>query len=274
MNQTRLLLAGRTAVVTGAASGIGRALALAAAKRGMAVAMADLDDNGLRATEAGVRALGAECVSERVSVTDAAALHAFAERTEQALPPVTLLFANAGILQLGSLLKMPISELKRLFDVNVFGAIATVQAFVPRMRDHGPDAHIVITGSTGSMANYADLGGYCAAKHALWPIAEAIRNDLSAAGSTIGVSLLMPGAVSTAIFDQADPDRAASAETMTPDEVADIAFRGIDQGDFLILTHPSFISQASARFDVALSELKRGTQVSATAFRTLEEVPG
>ena len=106
MNQTRLLLAGRTAVVTGAASGIGRALALAAAKRGMAVAMADLDDNGLRATEAGVRALGAECVSERVSVTDAAALHAFAERTEQALPPVTLLFANAGILQLGSLLKM------------------------------------------------------------------------------------------------------------------------------------------------------------------------
>ena len=268
-------LRGRTAVVTGAGSGIGRALALAAAERGMAVAIADVDARGLAITEAAVRSYGVPCLSRTVDVTDTVALAAFSGEVGRSLPLVVLLFANAGILRAGSMLTMPIVRLRALFEVNVLGAVATVQAFAPHMQAHGEGGHIVITGSTGTMASYTELAGYCATKHALWPIAEALRDDLDADEAKIGVSLLMPGAVSTAIFDSADPDRAQPDDSITPDAAAAIAFQGIGAGDFLIVTHPTFVTRTDARFDATTDALKRSAQrtAAAPADRAFDPVP-
>lgn len=262
MRATGSDLAGRTAVVTGAGTGIGRALALAAARRGMTLALADVDAAGMAETRAAVEGLGARCLARACDVRDHAALADFAAEVGAAAPPVALLFANAGILRQGSLLDLPLDTLRLLFEVNVFGALATVQAFLPALRRAGKPARIVITGSTGSMTSYAHLAGYCAAKHALWPIAEGLRDDLANAGDPIGVSLLMPGAVSTAIFAEADPTRGRAADAIEPEEAAEIAFAGVAEGRFLILTHPEFVVRARDRFEGAVDELEAAAAIA------------
>lgn len=249
MSRSPLTLAGRTAVVTGAGSGIGRALAIEAAERGMRVAICDVDAASLTET---VSACGA--LSQVLDVSDEAALAGFAGEVGRSLPPVTLVFANAGILRRGSITTMPPSVLAQLLRINVVGTVATVQAFLPALRAAAP-AQIVITASTGAMASYGNIAGYCATKHALWPIAEGLREDLAEAG--IGVSMLMPGAVTTGIFDASEPDHQPAPDTISPQDAARIAFTGAIADRPLILTHPHFVDRARARFDAALAELAR-----------------
>jgi NAD(P)-dependent dehydrogenase (short-subunit alcohol dehydrogenase family) len=251
MSRPPLTLAGKTAIVTGAGSGIGRALALHAAAEGMAVALCDVHAAGLR--ETGVALGTAPHLARVVDVTDGDTLPAFAQEVAEALPPPVLLFANAGILRQGSILSMPIADWERLFTINVLGTVRTLQAFAPILDLPG---QIVVTGSTGTMANHPGLGAYCATKHALWPICEALRNDMAETGRPIGVSLLMPGAVATHIFAQAAPDRDEPVDSITPEEAARIAFAGALADKPLILTHPHFVERAQARFEGALAALR------------------
>jgi NAD(P)-dependent dehydrogenase (short-subunit alcohol dehydrogenase family) len=245
-----LALSGRTAVVTGAGSGIGRALALHAAAQGMAVAACDVDAAGLRET---MVSLGDGHFGETIDVTDGEMLHAFAQHISATLPPIALLFANAGILRQGKVVSMPIGDWKALFAVNVIGTVQLIQVFAPLLRD---TAQIVVTGSVGSMASISGLSAYCATKHALWPICDVLRAELAEAGRPIGVSLLMPGAVSTQIFTAAAPGRAEPEDSITPEEAARIAFDGALADRPLILTHPHFVARAEARFEQALSDLR------------------
>jgi NAD(P)-dependent dehydrogenase (short-subunit alcohol dehydrogenase family) len=239
-----LALAGRTAVVTGAGSG----LALHAASLGMAVAMCDVDETGLDET---ATRLGAPHVARLVDVSDPAALEKFA-RAARELPPVALLFANAGILRQGSMTEFDPNVLGRILSVNVVGAVATVQAFLPALRASA-SAQIVITASTGAMVSFPHLAAYCASKHALWPIADGLREDLASDG--IGVSMLMPGAVETGIFDASDPDHQPASDSISPAEAARIAFTGAMADRPLILTHSHFVDRARTRFDAALEDL-------------------
>lgn len=255
MNRSAITLAGHTAVITGAASGIGRALALHAAKQGMAIAACDRDEAGLTTLDNELRATGVQTVVRSLDVSDPAALAAFAGAAAK-LPPAVLLFANAGVLRSGNVLDMPLADWRLLIDVNVVGVIATLQAFVPPMRGRGQRAQIVVTGSTGSMVISPGLTGYCATKHALWPVVEALRNEL--AETPIGASLLMPGAVSTHIFDAVDPSRPAPADSITPEQAAAIAFEGAIADKAKILTHPNYIDRAKARFTTVLGELAGG----------------
>ncbi|MEP6784499.1 MAG: SDR family NAD(P)-dependent oxidoreductase [Sphingomonadales bacterium] len=252
MSRSGIVLAGRTTVVTGAASGIGRALAVHAAKEGMAVAACDRDEAGLAALDRELRAAGAPSAIQVLDVSDTAALASFAQAVAE-LPPIALLFANAGILRSGDVLGMPIAQWRQLVDVNLIGVIATLQAFVPTMRDRGERAQVVVTGSTGSMIAAPGLAAYCATKHALWPAVEALRQEL--ADSPVGVSLLMPGAVSTHIFDAVDPDRAPPLDSISPERVAAIAFSGALSDQPKILTHPDYIARAKERFSRTLDEL-------------------
>lgn len=256
MSRPALSLDGRTAIVTGAGSGIGRALAAAAAGRGMAVALCDVDEAGLAETARQIEAQGQRALACPVDVTDGMALEAFAAQVERGCPPAALLFANAGILRQGSILDATPAQLRQLFDVNVVGAVQTVQAFLPLLLRSGAAGQIVLTASNGSMAVYPRLAAYCATKHALWPIAEDLRAEMAAAHPRIGVSMLMPGAVSTAIFASADPGRPAPADSISPDEAARIAFEGVLADRFLILTHPAFAERARTRFDATLRELE------------------
>lgn len=247
-----IALAGRTAVVTGAASGIGAALARHAAMLGMAVAACDRDAAGLDALAAELVAADVAHVVRPVDIIDADALRSFASECT-ALPPVALLFANAGVLRGGRILDMPIDAWRLLTEVNVIGAVSTLQAFVPAMIALGEPAHVVVTGSTGSMTCGASLGAYCATKHALWPIVEALRAELD--GTTVGASLLMPGAVSTPMFDAIDPDRPTPADSLSPAAVAERAFTGAQAGQAKILTHPAYVERIGARFGAVLTEL-------------------
>ena len=248
MSRAPLVLAGRSAIVTGAGSGIGRALALHAASLGMAVGMCDVDEAGLRETAAEIHTL---CLAQRVDVCDATALREFAGATSD-LPPIALLFANAGILRQGSMADFDPELLARILAVNVVGAVATVQAFLPALRAGSP-AQVVITGSVGAIVSSSPLAAYCASKHALWPIADGLRKDLAEDG--VGVSMLMPGAVHTGIFDASEPDRKPQPDSISPAEAARIAFAGAIADRALILTHPHFVERARARFDAVMEEL-------------------
>lgn len=247
-----IALAGRTAVVTGAASGIGAALARHAAAQGMAVAACDRDVEGLKALSGELERLGTQHIVRQTDVTDAGSLQGFAADCT-ALPPIALLFANAGILRGGTVLDMPLDQWRALTEVNIIGAVATLQAFVPAMIAHGEAAQVVVTGSTGSMTCGAGLSAYCATKHALWPVVEALQVELES--TAVGASLLMPGAVSTPIFDAIDADRPVPADSISPDAVAEIAFARALAGRAKILTHAAYVERIGARFDRVLSEI-------------------
>jgi len=247
-----LALAGRTAVITGAASGIGAALALRAAHEGMTVAGCDRDAEGLERLRRTLDDLGTQHLIQAVDVADAAAVQSFANAA-QSLPPATLLFANAGLLRMGGVIDMPLDQWRTLLDVNILGIVATLRAFVPAMIAHGQPARVIVTGSTGSMTVAAELGGYCATKHALWPLVEALDGEL--AETQVGASLLMPGAVATRIFAEAAPDRPRAADSIPPERVAEIAFAGARAGLPKILTHPAFLRTAGDRFERVLGEL-------------------
>ena len=254
MNRPPLSLAGRAAIVTGAGSGIGRALAIEAAARGMAVACCDINAAGLAETEAQIAPTGAACLARPIDIGDEDALRLFAQHIAQQLPPAALLFANAGILRRAGILDLPIADWEKLFAVNLLGTVRTLQTLTPLL---APPAQIVVTGSAGSMAVYPGLGAYCATKHALWPVCDALRTELAEAGRPIGVSMLMPGAVATHIFDHAAPGRPEPADSISPAEAARIAFEGALADRPLILTHPAFVERAQARFAQAVADLRQ-----------------
>jgi NAD(P)-dependent dehydrogenase (short-subunit alcohol dehydrogenase family) len=237
-----LSLRGRTCVVTGAGSGIGRALALKAAAEGMNLALCDVSSEGLAETVRLAFEGGAKITWNIVDVRDAAALEAFAETANG---NVALVFANAGLLRVGSVAEQSAADLKLMLEVNVLGAVNTLQAFLPRMKAHGAPARMVVTGSEASFAPFPNLGGYCATKHALLALTEALSMELAAEGSNVGVSLLTPGSVDTPIFgDQGAPNL---ARALTPAQVAEIAFAGVAAGRGIIATHADLPDRLDAR---------------------------
>ena len=260
-------LAGRTAVVTGAAGGIGRALAHEAAARGMRVVVADLDAAPLSAVveECLTRgAAAAEAVA--LDVRDAAAFEALAAEVDARHDGCTLLFCNAGVLVPRRLWEQTAREFDWVMDVNVKGVAHAVRAFLPRMLARGAPGRVVITGSMGGFIPSPMLAAYSASKAAVWAMAETLAIDLAAAKSAVGVSLLAPGAVRTRIFE-ADRHHEAGAEALTgvpaamrdamiagtakagidPAAVARIAFEAVEAGRFWIFPHPQMLAALPER---------------------------
>ena len=242
-----LPLSGRTAAITGAASGIGRALALKAAAEGMALALADTDAAGLAATAAAIRAAGAEANTATLDVRDPAALARFAA---QASGSIALVFANAGIARRRPVSTQSLDELRLILEVNVLGAIATAQAFLPRLQAQAEPSRIAITGSQASLVTFDGIGAYTASKHALLPLAEALAAEL--AEMPVGVSLIVPGGVATAILGRGVAS--SSPSVISAEAAADIIFAGVRRGDFLISTH----ADLPGRFDARCAALRNG----------------
>jgi NAD(P)-dependent dehydrogenase (short-subunit alcohol dehydrogenase family) len=235
-----LSLKGRTAAITGAASGIGRALALKAAAEGMALTLCDANPEGLAETAAAVRAAGAAAETTVFDVRDSAALQAFAERAPGS---VALVFANAGIARRRPVSIQSLEELRLIFEINVLGAIGAVQAFLPRLREQAEPSRVAITGSQASLVTFDGIAAYTASKHALLPLAEALASEL--AGTPVGVSLIAPGGVATAILGRGVAS--SSPTVMSAERAADLIFAGVRRGDFLISTHADLAGMYASR---------------------------
>ena len=232
------------AVVTGAGSGIGRALAIEAAQRGMALAICDVDAAGLEETRQ--RIAGVPVLVRPVDVRDPAALRAFAIEA-QALGPIARLFANAGILRAGSIADQPAADWALMIDVNLRGVIHCLQAFLPELKKESTPSRIVITGSQASLVAYPKLPVYSATKHALWGLAEALRQELAQTAPLVGVSLLCPGAVASPMTGGSADGEGARKGYMAPADAARLAHDAADAGRFWIFTHPQFREAFEAR---------------------------
>jgi NADP-dependent 3-hydroxy acid dehydrogenase YdfG len=242
---------GKVAVVTGAASGIGYAVAARAAAEGMTVVMADIDTGKLRDAAAALRGTGANVHSVWVDVIDRESVTDLARRVREDAGEVWLLVNNAGVYLSAPFTQMPPADWEFVVGVNFCGVVHCMQAFLPGMveRDSG---HVVNTSSIDGLVTVRNAAGYVAAKHAVSALSETVYRELEEAGSSVGISVLCPAAVATDILNSARhrPSRlgpaAPAAErdyppldgVMQPAEVADIMFAGLAERRFWILTHP------------------------------------
>jgi NAD(P)-dependent dehydrogenase (short-subunit alcohol dehydrogenase family) len=225
-------LSGRVAVITGAASGIGLALAEAFAAEGSRVVAADIDGSALEAAIDKLRATGAEAIGVRTDVSRTDQIEALATSALEAYGAVHVLCNNAGVGgQRGRLWEVNAKNWDWLFAVNLWAAVAGVRTFVPLMMAHGDECHIVNTASmqgvlTGNLA--PGNGIYAMTKHALVAYSEALYGELIAAEAKIGVSVLLPGITRTNIW---------AAEKHRPAELADDTSESRDDNDPAQLEH-------------------------------------
>ncbi|MBP1159708.1 NAD(P)-dependent dehydrogenase (short-subunit alcohol dehydrogenase family) [Rhodococcus sp. PvR044] len=243
-------LAGTTAVVTGAASGIGAAIARRAAGLGMRVALADFDGARLDEVAREIAAAGGEALAVRCDVTAPDDLERLAATTVDRFGSVRLLVNNAGIDSTGRLWELDPERFDRVLGVNVTGVFHGIRAFVPRMLAAGGPAHIVNTASIGAVTTVPTQAAYCASKHATLAMTECLAIELAAERAPITVAALLPGPVHTAIYESAGSDGSAGAATrdrmesflrengVTPEQAADTMFEGLAAGRFWIYTHP------------------------------------
>jgi NAD(P)-dependent dehydrogenase (short-subunit alcohol dehydrogenase family) len=243
--------AGKGAVITGAASGIGLGLAREAARRGMRLVLADRDRAALEAAARDIE--GAVAVT--TDVTDAGAVEALAEQAEAVLGGVDLLFNNAGIMATGFIWEIEPARWDASLAVNVGGVLNGLRSFVPRMLARGTPARIVNTASVGGFAPSPLMSPYSATKFAVVAITESLKAELDMLSAPIAVSLLAPGPVRSAIFD--DPFGAvvhpATAEFvaylrgmiaehgMDPEPFAAAVFDAIGRGEYWIFPQPEAI---------------------------------
>jgi NAD(P)-dependent dehydrogenase (short-subunit alcohol dehydrogenase family) len=242
-------LRGKSSVVTGAASGIGRALALRFAREGANVVLADLDASGMEAVAAEARGLGVKALTVRTDVSELAQVEALAARAFEAFGAVHVLCNNAGVAAWGGLESASHRDWQWVLGVNLWGVIHGVEAFVPRMIARGEPAHIVNTASMAGLVASKGLGVYNTSKYAVVGLSETLAKDLKP--YRIGVSVLCPMGVETRIRDSdrnrpaaLRNDRADGGEPvelmgryLAPDVVADMVLAAIRSNELYVITH-------------------------------------
>ncbi|WP_448616902.1 SDR family NAD(P)-dependent oxidoreductase [Modestobacter sp. URMC 112] len=207
---------GKVAVVTGAASGIGRQLALELARRGARLAVSDVDDDGLAATAARVRALGAEVLAARVDVSDRKAVEEHATAVAGHFGVVHQVYNNAGVAGGGTVLDSDWADYERVLSVNLFGVLHGTRAFLPHLVASG-DGHVVNVSSLNGYLAQPGLSAYCTSKFGVRGFTETLRGEMLAAGAPVLVSVVHPGGVRTNIATAALEDARARGREVTPE---------------------------------------------------------
>ncbi len=192
-------LAGRVAVVTGAASGIGSALAARLGAEQTRLVLADVDEVALRATADRLRAGGAEVLAVPTDVTDPAAVDRLASAATERFGQVHLLVNNAGVGVKGPAWELSLADWEWVMGVCFWGVVHGIRSFLPAMVAHGDEAHVVNTSSMMGLGAAALGGPYQAAKQAVTALSETLYFDLGDRAPQVGVTLLCPGYVATRI---------------------------------------------------------------------------
>ncbi len=255
----------RTAVVTGGASGIGRACALAFAREGCDVAIADIHDERLASTKLEIESLGRRCIARHADVRSDDDIESLASEVHTTFGSVDIAMFNAGISVLGPPDLIPVAAWQQQMDVNFFGIVRCVNAFVPAMRAAGR-GHVINTASIAGRYAYSyDAGPYIASKFAAYGYSENLALYLRPQG--VNVSVLCPGLVLTNLGETARREGVAADQAwghfpeamlrpITPDDVAPMVVDAIHANRFLIYTHPEdevLIRERSADIESALA---------------------
>lgn len=255
----------KVAVVTGGASGIGRAIGLALAEKGAHVVVADVEEGRARRVSDEITARGVRSMAAVCDVAEEQAVEELAERSWSEFGRVDLLFNNAGVSGGTWLLDSSSNDLAWLFSVNVFGVWYGCKAFGRRFRDQGTPAWIVNTGSEHSLGlPHIQAGFYTATKHAVLGLSDVLRAELP---PHIGISILCPGVVKTDFWNASrnrpteygGPVEAAKEIKAIMDrgkeamEIGHQAVAGVERGDFYIVTHPHARSYVEKRYGEILA---------------------
>ncbi len=190
-------LRGRTAVVTGAASGIGLSIVESFVGEGMRVVMADIDEEHLATHADRLSAEGAEVFPVAADVTDPEAVESVGRAAIERFGRLHVAVNNAGVVTGGNSWEIPLREWHRVVDVDLWGVIHGVRSFVPRILASGEEGHVVNTASMAAVLSLARLGPYTVAKHGVLGISDVLRAELQAMEVPVGVSVVMPGMVKT-----------------------------------------------------------------------------
>ena len=264
---------GKTAVITGAASGIGFACARAFAQAGMAVALLDLRADALAQAVEELQTQGARAIGILSDVSKHEPMTRAAEQIDREFGNVHLVMNNAAVLLRGLAMEAVDDEAWNwILGVNLYGVIHGIQTFVPRIRAHGEGGHIVNMASiSGLLVGARQNGAYATSKFAIMALSEALAIDLAA--SNIGVSIVLPAAVNTDFYQTSALHRgsiggvnahtqtpADTAAGMHPDEVAQRVLAGVRDKQFYIVTHTQtrfMVEERHARIMAAYAAAER-----------------
>jgi NAD(P)-dependent dehydrogenase (short-subunit alcohol dehydrogenase family) len=265
----------KVAVITGAASGIGRALAERCAREGMKVILADIELEALAEVEANLRAGGGTALAVRADVSQAKDVAELAKKTLKAFGAVHLLCNNAGVATNGSVWESGLTDWEWVLGVNLWGVIHSVRTFVPIMLAQDTGSHVVNTASLSGLISFPGGSVYAVSKHGVVTLSEALYHELAERGGKVKVSVLCPGLVQTRLVEcgRNRPERLAACTPMGPIEaagwetlrqqmqtatqpviVADAVFQAIREERFYILTHPEGKEWIRTRMEDILQE--------------------
>ena len=255
----------KVAVITGGASGIGRAFADRCMEEGVKIVLADIEQVALAKAAEELTSAGADVLAVRTDVSKSGSVEDLARRALDRYGSVHLLFNNAGVASSGPIWQNTLADWEWVLGVNLMGVVYGIRTFVPIMLAQAAEAHIVNTASMAGLLSTPGLGIYNVTKHGVVTLSETLALELKQARAPINVSVLCPGWVRTQIWDsgrnrpsdlQNDSKQQTSdvpsvdartaqvpeaiATGLSPDQVADVVFEAIRINRFYILTHPTW----------------------------------
>lgn len=252
---------GKVAVVTGAASGIGRATATRFAEEGMKVVLADIEEPALEGVVSELKGAGHDVIGMPTDVSKWEAIQALANKTMETYGTVHVVHNNAGVVVSGPVEELSLADWEWVLGVDLWSVIYGIKAFVPLIKQAG-EGHIVNTASTAGLQSASGIGPYNVSKFGVVALTETLRQELEAAKSPVSASVLCPGAINTQIVqskrnrsaESAGEHQASAVEDafeknagallreqgMDPSEVADMVVNAIRKDDFWIITHPDW----------------------------------